>query len=133
MPSTPTPFLAPRQRTLRTKPTSKQHVKPFSGRNSGPGTSYGPARNRASTVRTSCSVSFICCFESLQVIPPCVEIRVVRMTLSFLSKHPESVPVNVSLQTGKPRLGMIRLVLFVWIEVHFDRLLQARQAGEYLG
>jgi hypothetical protein len=72
--------------------------------------------------RTGSNNTLVGHFKSLQVIPPVIEIRVLRMMLPLCSQKPESIPVNVSLLTGKPRLWVVWLVLFVGIEVHLDGL-----------
>ena len=74
-----------------------------------------------SVARTGSNSTLVGHFKSLQVIPPVIEIRVLRMIFALCSQKPESIPVNVSLLTGKPRLGMVGLMLFVGIEVHSRR------------
>ncbi len=73
-----------------------------------------------SVARTDSNGSLVGRFKSLQVIPPVVEIRILWMMLPLCSQKPESIPVNVSLLTGKPRLWVVGLVLVVGLEIHLD-------------
>ena len=65
-----------------------------------------------------------------QQMPSRVHLGIFRMFFSLKTLEPKSIPVDIPLKARHPCLGMVRLMLLIGIEIHFDRFLEAVQPSE---